>query len=316
VILTLEPVTFRLRAPLRTARDALAARTALRVRARHDGREGVGDAAALPWFGTETAEAARRALEDAAARWAGSDPETALAGLDAADTPCARAALETALLGVLGQAPADRLGLPAAAQVRCSALVTGAEDAAEAAARGAQVLKLKVGGRALAEDRARLEAICAAAPRASLRLDANGAWTRAEAWAALAALTHPAVELCEQPVAAADLDGLLALAREGPVPIAADESLLVPGAIDRLIAPGTPLAAVVLKPTALGGPLRACALGLRARSLGIAAVVTTLLDGPVMQAMARGVAAAVDPDARSHHGIDTHRLFLPDDGRA
>ena len=59
-------------------------------------------------------------------------------------------------------------------------------------------MKVKV---ALGDDAGRLAAVRAAAgPDVEIRLDANGAWSVAEALASLRALEPVGIELCEEPV--------------------------------------------------------------------------------------------------------------------
>jgi L-alanine-DL-glutamate epimerase-like enolase superfamily enzyme len=57
-----------------------------------------------------------------------------------------------------------------------------------------------------------------------IRVDANEGWTRAEALARLPALEDLGVELLEQPVAAADRDGLALVSGATSIPVVADES--------------------------------------------------------------------------------------------
>jgi len=91
---------------------------------------------------------------------------------------------------------------------------------------GFPILKVKLG---TDDDRARLEAVREATPEARIRVDANGAWTPAEAVSSLDWLAAAGVELVEQPVAADDLEGLRRVSAEGPLPVAADESCVAAG---------------------------------------------------------------------------------------
>ncbi|MDN6400795.1 MAG: o-succinylbenzoate synthase, partial [Brachybacterium sp.] len=93
---------------------------------------------------------------------------------------------------------------------------------------GARTAKVKVAdpGVTLAEDAERLEAVRdAMGPAARLRIDANAAWTRQEALAALPVLDRAAggLEYAEQPCA--ELADLAAVRRGLDIPIAADESV-------------------------------------------------------------------------------------------
>ncbi len=96
-----------------------------------------------------------------------------------------------------------------------------ADRAREAVDAGFDTLKLKLGTN---DDRARLEAVRAAVPSARLRVDANGAWDPETAIAASEWLAAADVEFVEQPVPAADIEGLSRVRAEGAVPVAADEA--------------------------------------------------------------------------------------------
>ncbi|MFB6165171.1 MAG: dipeptide epimerase [Haloarculaceae archaeon] len=96
-------------------------------------------------------------------------------------------------------------------------------ERAGAAAETYDVLKLKLGTDP-DRDEARVAAVRAAAPEATLRVDANGGWEPAAAIALTDALADHGVEFVEQPVAADDPAGLARVAGASPLPIAADES--------------------------------------------------------------------------------------------
>ena len=87
--------------------------------------------------------------------------------------------------------------------------------------------KWKVGVGDLDEELGILDDLFAMLPAyARLRLDANGAWERRQAQRWLAHCAERPVEFVEQPVAAGDEDTLLGLAREFPVTLALDESVV------------------------------------------------------------------------------------------
>ena len=102
-----------------------------------------------------------------------------------------------------------------------------ATAAKERVADGFTVLKMKVGTDA-AGDVARVRAVRdAVGPDVALRLDANQGWTAREAVRVISALEDVGcdVELVEQPVAAADLDGLAWVTGRVGTPVMADESV-------------------------------------------------------------------------------------------
>lgn len=104
-----------------------------------------------------------------------------------------------------------------------------AKDTADALARGYETLKIKVGENP-ALDLARLKAVRAAAPDATIRIDANQAWTPRLAVRLLENMQVEGlnIELVEQPVKAKDLDGLQFVTANSPVPVMADESMFSP----------------------------------------------------------------------------------------
>ncbi|MFG1299011.1 N-acetyl-D-Glu racemase DgcA [Xanthobacter sp. V3C-3] len=144
-----------------------------------------------------------------------------------------------------------------------------AARAAEAAAAGRPLLKLKLGGEG---DTARLAAIRAAAPEARLIVDANEGWSAPHLPRLLEACAHARVELVEQPLpAGADA----ALARvERLVPVCADESVH-----DRagLAALRDRYDAVNIKLDKAGGLTEALALAEAAEGLGFTIMVGCML---------------------------------------
>lgn len=318
----------------------------LRLRDRA-GHEGLGEASPLPGYSPDTLEDCRAelaafaaALPGAAANAANAanaGPATPAAGglqtlLDSVRAPAARFALETALLDLLGQRTGQPLwrclrageeyaGSDHAAPVALNAVCTATDagevlaQVARARARGIDCVKLKV-GRDLAREVAILEAVRAAHGNAvTLRVDANQAWTPAQARAALARLAAVAPAYVEEPLAvpaactpqelADHLASHLAALAPLPVPVALDESLahLDTSAVDDLLARGR-IAALVLKPMLLGGFQPCLALAARARRRGAAAWVSHLFDGPVALAACAHLALALG--AGHACGLDRH----------
>src|SRR5205085_11644512 len=134
---------------------------------------------------------------------------------------------EMAFLDLEGRRTGEPIADPREPTVRVNCTLAGAtpEDvaasAAAAVADGFDCFKLKVG---LPDDEARVAAVRdAIGPDALLRLDANGAWTSAEAVERIGELAANALELVEQPCQT--LEELAAVRRSVEVPIAADESV-------------------------------------------------------------------------------------------
>jgi L-Ala-D/L-Glu epimerase len=110
-------------------------------------------------------------------------------------------------------------------------------DSLSAVQRGFDSLKVKV-GKDIGLDIERVKAIHAAVEgRALLRLDANQGWTAKQAVHAMRALEQAgvALELLEQPVKAADIDGLKYVTERIDTPVMADESVFEPRQVFELI---------------------------------------------------------------------------------
>ena len=313
--LAISPLSIRLAQPLTTSRGVLRARQGWLVRLTDDeGRVGFGEATPLEELGGETPEQAHAALELAAERL-GKSPDW---NLDQAPelTPAARFALDTAMLDLAAQ----RAGLPLAYvlnpsardRVEVNALLQGGPEALAAEARAAVeagfgTAKLKVAGRTLEEDLARVRAVREAASGLKLRIDANGGWTEAEALAALRAFEPLGIELCEQPVAAGALEALERLHGETAIPLAADEALVSAAARERLIERRA-VDVLVLKPALVGGLVQALRTARAAEAAGLGAYVTSGIDGEVARAATAQLAAAL-PGARFAHGLAVGRLL-------
>ena len=105
-----------------------------------------------------------------------------------------------------------------------------ARDARDAIARGYDTLKIKVGIDP-SLDVARLSAVREAVGKdIRIRIDANQAWKPREAVRILTQMAEKGldIELVEQPVAAADIDGLAYVTRESDIPVLADEAVFSP----------------------------------------------------------------------------------------
>src|SRR4249919_868833 len=110
-------------------------------------------------------------------------------------------------------------------------------DSISAVDRGFDSLKIKV-GKEIGVDIERTKAIHAAvADRALLRLDANQGWSAKQAVHAIRAMEDAGIilELVEQPVKAADLEGLRYVTERVTTPIMADESVFGPAQVIELI---------------------------------------------------------------------------------
>ena len=337
----IEPFSLRLSSPLNTARAELLDREGFLVGLDPDvdtgvTSSGVGEATPIPGW-TESAADCEQALREIGPvkshgnavdgikdGGSGHDGITALATLDPEETPAARHGVALALADAdardrnvpLAERLADRAGLPAPstsfpvnATIGDGDVATAVETAERAVDDGYSCLKLKVGARPIDDDIERLRAVRrAVGPAVELRADANGAWSRKTARRALNRLRRVDLAYVEQPLPAADLDGLARLREECRVPIAVDESLSTVAVSDVLAAEAADV--VVLKPMALGGPMETLAAACRAREARVDPVITTTIDGVVARVGAVHIAAAV-PDVGAC-GLATGSLLAED----
>ncbi|GAQ62775.1 mandelate racemase/muconate lactonizing enzyme family protein [Streptomyces scabiei] len=238
---TRRTVRLALAEPLRISRSTMSARDAVWLTVEDDeGRHGHGEAVTSVYYGLDTGTLDRLFAEVTVDLARFRDPESALEALvdgelagAPATAPAVTAAVGAALLDLAGKradSPVHRLlgapSAPTAATARTIGITSPARAGAEArrlAARGFGVLKVKAGAPDPEEDVERVRAVRAAAPRARLLLDPNGAWTTSRAEALLPRFAELGVEAVEQPLAPGDPEALAALAQRSPLPVIADE---------------------------------------------------------------------------------------------
>jgi muconate cycloisomerase len=187
---------------------------------------------------------------------------------------------------------------PLRAEVVYSGLITaGSTQHAVRQARWARLagltqVKIKVGGGA---DLARVEAVRAVLPDATIRVDANGAWTPAAARAALAGLARCRVASVEQPLPPGCPDALAQLRKESPIPLVLDESVVTPADLEAHLAAGA-ADAVNVRVSKCGGFARAVAMARRAAAAGLEIHVGCHVgETAILSAAGRHLAAGLEP---------------------
>jgi o-succinylbenzoate synthase len=333
VKVTLAERLLPLREPLVTSQGTVSRRLIFVVAIEDDaGRIGLGEAAPLPVFGGEDPPTCREALEKGLAElsaeviegWlARARPDAALgAGLERllVKAPCARSAIEGALIDLLaqeaGQPIAETLaGGPALEMVPVNALVGGSlgdlEVAVkEAIAAGYSCFKLKVGGDVFADLRRLKMVRDLIGPNAKLRVDGNGAWDLKQSQTFLEQGRELHLEFVEQLLAAEDLAGLAQLRKAGGALVAADEAIRHPADVAR-VAAAQAADLIILKPMFLGGWRPTKQAAELARSQGLEVLVTTALDGSIGRAHATHMASALGLGRRAQ-GLATGALLAND----
>jgi L-Ala-D/L-Glu epimerase len=291
--------SLRLRQPLESAHGKIAEREMLEVTLTdREGAYGYGEAAPLESYDgvslarvQDTIERYRPAL--AAAEDAGG-ARTIEACRQIDDLPQALAAIELALWDRAGR----RAGRPVAEllvddpapTVQVNATI-GADDREQAAAQagravsdGFRCVKLKVG---VGDDAGRVAAVRAAiGPQATLRLDANGAWSVEQAIHSIEALEPVGLELVEEPTHG--LEAVREVREQVSTRIAIDETAAQPGALGAGVAD-----AVCLKIGRCGGISRLLAAAALVRASGAEIYLASTFDGPLGVAAALHAAAAL-----------------------
>ena len=283
-----------LREPFVTSGGVLAARELLLLRLEdEDGVCGYGEAAPFePYDGVS--------IDSVAAALTGSP--------HGPRPPQARAAGEMAELDLRGRREGRPLAEPGPEAIAVNRTLSAgppdevAEHAAEGVRAGYSCFKLKVG---LPDDVERVAAVRAAiGPWPALRVDANAAWSPAEAIATIASLEPYDIELVEQPCAT--LAELAQVRRAVSVPVAADE-VIASAADVRGAASAEACDIVNVKLASCGGFAGARETVRAARSHGMEPFLSSTFDGPW------GIAAALQLAASERIslacGLATLELF-------
>jgi L-Ala-D/L-Glu epimerase len=244
VKLSHEILSLRTRYPFVIARGGYAAHENVVVRIEDDeGIEGLGEAAPNRYYG-ESVGSVVAALEKFAPVLATADGWS----LEAIDEQLNRAlrgngSAKSAISAALHDVVGKRLGLPVyklwgldasdAPQSSFTIAIADNDGLRHRIADAAEypILKIKLG---TDRDMEIVRVVREAAHDKQLRVDANAAWTPSEAVRMIDFLYEQGVEFVEQPVAAADVEGLRFVRARSRLPIFADESCLVAADIPKL----------------------------------------------------------------------------------
>src|SRR5215831_4757235 len=262
------------------------------------GARGRGECVPYARYG-ETVESVRHAIDGLASDIANGLTRAELA--TRLEAGAARNALDCALIDWEAKRRGVRsyeiLGLAPPKPVRTAfTLSLDAPDAmgraaAEAAASGYRLLKLKVSG---SEDLARVEAVRKAAPKASLIIDANEGWMFDDLVRLAPELAKLRVGLIEQPLKASEDEPLAGFV--SPVPLCADESCHTRKDLPRILGRYDH---INVKLDKAGGLTEAVPLALEAKAQGLKLMVGCMVSTSLSMAPAvliAGMAEFVDLD--------------------
>ena len=299
-----------LRTPLTSSRGELTHRRGFLLRLfGEDGFAGLGEASPASWVDGESLEETERSLRELVRRMdrrEGISP-AARCALDMAsvDLDARRAGVEACRL--LGGAPRP-VSLAALLGERTERAL--AREVVQALGAGFGCFKLKVGSD-LEGDLTRLSWVRReSGGRATIRLDANRAWSFDEARRALEAFAAFSPEYVEEPLRSSEPAELARLRAETGAWLAVDESLQGAADLERFAA-ARAIDVAVLKLARLGGPRPALALARRAGELGLRVVLTDSIDTAVGRAAAIHLASALAPPI-GFVGLAGSRLLAAD----
>lgn len=313
-----------LHSPLEMDNSTLERRRGLLVRlGTKRGTVGWGDAAPLPGFSREMRSDVAAHARTAAPEWVGTRiPEShdaldrSLRALSTAPE-CPRSlqfATESAVVDLLaathGRTVPAVLGTPRST-VALNALITrpevdGTAKARRCRAQGYRAVKVKVGRASVETEVQWLRMIRQGlGDSVALRVDANRAWSRAEAEAFSDATGDLGIDYVEEPLS--DPTQIEDLVRETDLPVALDETTRE---VDPdVLRDGLPVSAVVLKPTLLGGLRRTMQWRRRARENDVTPVVSAAYESGVGLRMLVAL-AATGPDTPV--GLSTYDRLAAD----
>ena len=278
------PYRIALQRPLRLAGRDVCEREGFLLKIFSQGALGMGDVAPLPGFSAETLTEAREnvlalGLEGADVAVGGLASSAEIPALDNA-LPSVRFGIECALLELaakqqlgLDSNPFDRRPRP----IAVNALLTepSVDAFLQLVEQGYTCIKIKVGRDDGSQDMHFLHSLSGQIdPGVSLRLDANRAWSQAEAQAFVEALPALPLMYIEEPCV--HVRDSLKLAQTHGVPIALDESLISMDEQD--LARLDKVAAFVIKPTLCGGVCAAVRLARAARECGAQPVISAAFE--------------------------------------
>lgn len=285
-----------------------------------NGNRGWGEISPLPGFSRESLEEALAQSKELAAQLKGLSLCADLRVIDEFVNslnfkllPSVRCGLESAMLHVTAEIEQRAIlfsekTVPGQA-VPLNGLATGSEDdilrqSTLFVNQGYRAVKLKVGRQTLEQDVALVYRVHARlGERATLRLDANRAWTLEQALSFGKAIEALEIEYVEEPLK--NIDELPELAERWPHPIALDESLIEahPETLERF----NGLKALILKPMLLGGFANTLAWVAWAQANDVIPVVSSSIETDLGLSMLGHFARQISPGIPC--GLDTSDWF-------
>ncbi len=321
--LTYSPYKLKLKNPFVTAKEKFSVRKGIIIRLiSSSGKFGIGDAAPLPLFGSETFDDALTKLKNLKLNFKidinniYEDSEQSLKELN--NFPALRAGIEQAFLNLICSEKNISLNEMLNRKSRNSIAVNAVigfmppEECARKACAlidsGFNVLKVKLGRDKFQDDLKCLESIKKAVPgKTNIRIDVNGKWKLSEAKKNLKLLEQFNIEYAEQPVNLPD--SFIKLSQETSIPLAADESIRSVKDAETFITKNA-INVLVLKPMMLGGIIPTVKILDKATVGKIKPVISSSFESAIGRAAAIFSASLVNEGIA--HGLATAEYFEKD----
>jgi len=281
--------------------------------------QGIGEAAPLPEFGSESFEDDEKALENINLNLKLDlndlmpSIENSLADFD--HLPALRSGLEQAILNLiciertttlseLFHKPVTR-NIAVNGVIGMAAKTESVNKAKELKSKGFRTLKIKAGREKFESDLEIISAIRNEAGRnTKLRIDVNGKWSPEEAAVNLKQLEQFDIEYAEQPVK--DINDFPSVSAGTTIPLAADESVRsYTDAVD--IMKNHSASVLILKPMMLGGLTHTFRIIDEAEKNGMKIVITSSFESSIGRSAA--VFAAAVLKEQTAHGLAVHDYF-------
>ncbi len=281
--------------------------------------QGIGEAAPLPEFGSESFEDDERALENINLNLRldlnNLIPSVEKCLTDFDHLPALRSGLEQAILNLVcverNTTLSELFRKPVANNISVNGVIgmlvkgKAVDKAKELRSQGFRTLKIKAGRENFEDDLAVIREIRKEAGKnTNLRIDVNGKWSPEEAAANLKKLEEFDIEYAEQPVK--DINNFPGVSSQTTIPLAADESVRTFNDAVKIVE--NKLAQVlILKPMMLGGLTHTFRIIDEAEKNGVKVVITSSFESSIGRSAA--VFAAAVLKEQTAHGLAVHDYF-------
>lgn len=295
--------------PATTSRGAITERVTYIIEAEGENGTGHGECCVMPGLLPEIDEAELQ-------RWCRVIEKAQSLHLEKAPSPI-KFGLETAIFSALRggkprwDTPFSRgeAGIPIHCLIWMADTATMLQKIQQGMQQGFTCIKMKVGALPFEEELQMLREVRTVYPQVEIRVDANGAFSPADALSRCETLAALNIRYIEQPLATGQHQHMADLCRHSPLPIALDEELIHHHTPERMLDYIMPQA-LVIKPSLHGGLLDAEQWARAAEARGIAWWVNSALESQVGLCALAEWCAYVAPGRMQ--GLGTGRLFTDD----